>query len=61
MTYERFSYLISGLDWETQHRIDTEIARIRVGDYDLEHVDWELFLNQFLAAEYYFYTRNRKS
>ena len=61
MTYKRFSYLVSGLDWETQHWIEIEIARIRVWDYDLEYVDWEALLNQHLAAEYYFYTRNRKS
>ena len=60
MTYKRFSYLVSGLDWETQHRIDAEIARISVEDRDLEYVDWEALLNQHLAAEYYFYTQNRK-
>ena len=41
MTEQRFSYLIAGLDIETQNEIDDEIARIRVYDYDLKYIDWQ--------------------
>ena len=45
MTYERFSYLVGGLDYETQYRIDTEIARLTAYDHDAD-LDWELLFNR---------------
>ena len=52
MTERRFSYLVSGFDYETQGRIDDEIARARVYDYDLEYIDWKHQFDRIIADVY---------
>ena len=52
MTERRFSYLVSGFDYETQGRIDVEIARARVYDYDLEYIDWQHQFDMIIADVY---------